>query len=178
MLIVGPTICEVGKCSHGCTMEAGGCQEWRLNHAEQYLRDNGAKLAEEAARWGFAFTFDIRPDAPAGPVCGNCDTAVPPGCGGIFRDDGEHCALNRTAGVPAAGEGRGAICQPEGLMFDAFGNPRVRYVRVTLDGAHLILHPDELEAWKANEENPDQFTFTDVYLSEEEADALPEFDGF
>lgn len=34
------------------------------------------------------------------PVCGNCDTAVPPGCGGIFRDDGAACALNRADGMP------------------------------------------------------------------------------
>jgi hypothetical protein len=33
-------------------------------------------------------------------VCGNCDTAVPPGCGGIFKDDGSACALNRAHGVP------------------------------------------------------------------------------
>lgn len=69
-------------------------------------------------------------------------------------------------------------CLPNGVLFDAFGRQRERYVRVTLDGAHLILHPSELEAWKADEENPDQFTYSDVYLSEEEADALPEFDGF
>jgi hypothetical protein len=69
-------------------------------------------------------------------------------------------------------------CLPNGVLFDAFGRERVRYVRVTLDGSHLILHADELAAWKAGEENPDQFTYTDVYLSEEEADALPEFDGF
>lgn len=69
-------------------------------------------------------------------------------------------------------------CLPNGVLFDAFGRDRVRYVRVTLHGSHLILHPNELAAWKAGEENPDQFTYTDVYLSEEEADALPEFDGF
>lgn len=33
------------------------------------------------------------------PRCGNCDTAVPPGCGGQFKDDGNACALNRAAGV-------------------------------------------------------------------------------
>jgi hypothetical protein len=69
-------------------------------------------------------------------------------------------------------------CLPNGVLFDAFGRERVRYVRVTLDGSHLILHPRELEAFKANEEEPERFTYTDVYLSEEEADALPEFDGF
>ena len=27
-------------------------------------------------------------------VCGNCDTALPEGCGGLFKSDGDHCALN------------------------------------------------------------------------------------
>ena len=27
-------------------------------------------------------------------VCYNCDTALPEGCGGLFRDDGAACALN------------------------------------------------------------------------------------
>jgi hypothetical protein len=69
-------------------------------------------------------------------------------------------------------------CLPNGVLFDAFGRERKRYVRVTLDGSHLILHPNELAAFKANEEEPERFTYTDVYLSPEEADALPEFDGF
>lgn len=69
-------------------------------------------------------------------------------------------------------------CLPNGVLFDAFGRARERYVRVTLNGSHLILHPRELDAFKANEEEPERFTYTDVYLSQEEADALPEFDGF
>ena len=27
-------------------------------------------------------------------VCGNCDTTLPEGCGGLFKDDGKHCRLN------------------------------------------------------------------------------------
>ena len=34
---------------------------------------------------------------PAPIVCGNCDTAVPPGCSGTFKDDGTACLLNRKA---------------------------------------------------------------------------------
>jgi hypothetical protein len=45
--------------------------------------------------------MDDPAEAVAGPVCGNCDTALPEGCGGIFKDDGDACALNRTAGVGA-----------------------------------------------------------------------------
>lgn len=32
------------------------------------------------------------------PVCHNCDTAMPEGCGGLFRDDGQACMLNRALG--------------------------------------------------------------------------------
>lgn len=28
---------------------------------------------------------------PPPEICGNCDTALPQGCGGIFKDDGKHC---------------------------------------------------------------------------------------
>lgn len=31
---------------------------------------------------------------PAQQVCPNCDTALPKGCGGIFKEDGASCALN------------------------------------------------------------------------------------
>lgn len=76
-------------------------------------------------------------------------------------------------------------CLPHGVMFDAFGNPRVRYVRVTYDGSHLILSTAEEAAWKLEADaaaatvgQTDPHTYSDVYLSEQEADALPEFDGF
>jgi hypothetical protein len=76
-------------------------------------------------------------------------------------------------------------CLPDGVMFDAFRNPRVRYVRVSYDGSHLILTPAEADEWKRDAEasaasvgQTDPHTYSDVYLSEVEADALPEFDGF
>jgi hypothetical protein len=69
-------------------------------------------------------------------------------------------------------------CLPNGVMWDYLGNPRVRFVRVSLDGSHLIQHADEIDRFKAGEDDPDQYTYTDVYLSQEEFDALPEFDGF
>lgn len=31
---------------------------------------------------------------PPPVVCGNCETALPEGCGGLFKDDGRHCLLN------------------------------------------------------------------------------------
>jgi hypothetical protein len=55
MLSVGPIICEVGKCAHGCSMESGGCKgtEWKLNYAENYLRERASVLEREGREWGF-----------------------------------------------------------------------------------------------------------------------------
>lgn len=95
--------------------------------------------------------------------------------------------LEHFYGVPVAREtlANNSPCQPDGLMFDAFDNPRVRYVRVSYDGSHMILSLPEVEAWKMEAEaaaasigQTDPHTYSDVYLSKEEADALPEFDGF
>jgi hypothetical protein len=73
------------------------------------------------------------------------------------------------------------MCQINGLMFDALGEPRTRYVRVTLDGSHCVMHPSEgdrylQDARAAGDES--EYTVRDVYLSEREFDDLPEFDGF
>jgi hypothetical protein len=72
-------------------------------------------------------------------------------------------------------------CQPNGLMFDALGEPRVRYVRVTLDRSHCIMTPPEAESYKidaAHWEPESKYVYTDVYLSEREFDDLPEHGGF
>lgn len=73
------------------------------------------------------------------------------------------------------------MCQPNGLMFDAFGEPRTRYVRVTLNGSHCVMHPSEgdryvQDARDAGDES--EYTVADVYLSDREFEDLPEFDGF
>ena len=75
---------------------------------------------------------------------------------------------------------RGELCQPDGLN-DAFGEPRTRYVRVTLGGGHCVMHPSEgdryvQDARAAGDES--EYTVRDVWLSEREFDDLPEFDGF
>ncbi len=75
----------------------------------------------------------------------------------------------------------GEMCLPNGLMFDAFGEPRTRYVRVSLDGSHLIMHPSEGDRYlkDARDAGDDsEYTVSDVYLSEREFDDLPEHDGF
>lgn len=54
MLIVGPEICHIDRCPHGCTPEKG-CQgiEYRLNHAEDQLRTRLADLVADGAKCGF-----------------------------------------------------------------------------------------------------------------------------
>lgn len=74
-----------------------------------------------------------------------------------------------------------ALCQPSGLMFDALGKPRTRYVRVTLNRSHCVMHPSEGDRYvqDARDAGDDsQYTVTDVYLSEREFYDMPEFDGF
>ena len=73
------------------------------------------------------------------------------------------------------------MCQPNGLMFDAFGETRTRYVRVTLDGSHCVMHPSEGDTYLADAKasgDESAYTVADVYLSEREFDDLGEFDGF
>jgi hypothetical protein len=81
---------------------------------------------------------------------------------------------------PSAAAPSGA-CLPAGLPFDAFGEPRVRYVRITLDGSHCVMRPQEGDSYlaEAKAQGYDSaYTATDVYLSEREFEDLPEFDGF
>jgi len=87
-------------------------------------------------------------------------------------------------GLPAdAVRFAGDVCQPNGLMFDAFGAPRTRYVRVTLSGSHCVMHPSEgdcyvEEARNAGDPDWERYIVRDVWLSEREFEDLPEFDGF
>lgn len=71
--------------------------------------------------------------------------------------------------------------QVDGLKFDALGEPRTRYVRVSLDGNHCVMHPSEgdryvEDARQAGDESP--YVVRDVWLSEREFDDLPEHEGF
>jgi hypothetical protein len=106
----------------------------------------------------------------------------------VHRDDSDkhreyHRATTRWAWMAwqAARAAERERCQPNGLMFDALGEPRTRYVRVTLDGSHMILRPQDgdryvQEARDSGDESG--YVVADVYLSEREFDDLPEFDGF
>lgn len=68
-------------------------------------------------------------------------------------------------------------CLPNGAMFDAFGRERVRYVRVIHDGTTCVVSPGDV-ADLVDPGRPDDYRIEDVYLSKEEFDALPEFNGF
>ena len=72
-------------------------------------------------------------------------------------------------------------CQPDGLKFDAFGEPRTRYVRVSLENDHCVMHPSEGDSYLKDarewgDESP--YVVRDVWLSEREFDDLPEHNGF
>jgi hypothetical protein len=77
----------------------------------------------------------------------------------------------------------GEICQPEGLRFDAFGAPRTRYVRVSLNRSHCVMEPSEgdcyvQEARDGGDPDWERYIVTDVYLSRREFEDLPDHDGF
>lgn len=72
-------------------------------------------------------------------------------------------------------------CREPMLMVDALGEPRVRYTRVSYEGAHMVMTPEEAtcyvqESQISGDETP--YILIDTYLSEREFDELPEFDGF
>ena len=87
-------------------------------------------------------------------------------------------------GLPAdAVRFAGDMCQPDGLRFDAFGQPRTRYVRVSLNGSHCVMEPSEgdcyvEEARNGGDPDWDRYVVTDVYLSRREFEDLPDHDGF
>ena len=69
----------------------------------------------------------------------------------------------------------------EPYMLDALGERRKRYVRVTLHGSHCVMRPCEGDGYvQVARDNGDdsEYIVSDVYLSEREFEALPEFGGF
>ena len=77
----------------------------------------------------------------------------------------------------------GDQCQPTGLMFDAFGEPRTRYVRVSLFGNHCVMHPSEGDNYVQDARDsldPEwrSYIVQDVWLSNREFEDLPEHNGF
>lgn len=77
---------------------------------------------------------------------------------------------------------RGVCCaRLNGLMFDAMGQPRTRYVRVSLDGNHCVMHKSEGDTYLQDARDccdENEYTVADVYLSEREFEDLPDHDGF
>ena len=67
------------------------------------------------------------------------------------------------------------------LRFDALGEPRKRFVRISLDGSHMVVSPQECDAYMQDAKASDdrsEYVVTDVWLSDREFDDLPEFEGF
>lgn len=81
--------------------------------------------------------------------------------------------------LPPAPDAAPAASSPAShpAMFDAFGNPRKRYVRLTVDGSHCVDKPENLTD-NIGDMAPGEYTTADVFLSEREFNDLPEFDGF
>lgn len=57
----------------------------------------GDALLHIGQRWNACMPIEPRVTraAPGAEMCWNCETPVPPGCEGTFKDDGEACRLNR-----------------------------------------------------------------------------------
>ncbi len=75
----------------------------------------------------------------------------------------------------------GGMCLPNGLPFDQHGDPRVRYVRVSLHGSHCVMRPSEGDSYlqDARDEGDDSpYAVRDVYMSEREFEIMPEHNGF
>jgi hypothetical protein len=66
-------------------------------------------------------------------------------------------------------------CLPNGVPFDKEGNPRVRYVRVSYEGTSCVMTPAEAEDMTMGHAD---YALSDVLLSEQEFEALPEFGGW
>lgn len=85
------------------------------------------------------------------------------------------------SGVVSSTELGGSMCCEPMLMFDRQGNPRTRYVAIGYDGANMIETPEGaaryLEAARL-EGDDTAYTLTDTYLSKQEFDDLPDFEGF
>lgn len=79
----------------------------RLDTLDRLGYAYGFEDMHEGNRWVIEGPFksvrdaidDAKTNAPKPPatICGNCDTALPGGCGGQFADDGEHCRFGKAA---------------------------------------------------------------------------------
>ena len=90
-------------------------------------------------------------------------------------------ALYTQAQLLAAVEAEHQRCQPNGLMFDALGEPCTRHVRVTLGGNHCVMTPVEGDRYVQDARGAGDdslYVVADVWLSEREFEDLPEHDGF
>ena len=83
--------------------------------------------------------------------------------------------------VPNSELNAAAAAVIEQLRVDATGEPRTRYVRVSLGGSHCVMYPSEGDCYlndarDAGDES--QYVVADVWLSQREFEDLPEHEGF
>ena len=86
-----------------------------------------------------------------------------------------------TTGAVYGTEYEGSMCCEPMLMFDRLGNQRTRFVRISHNGAYMVMTPEDAQCFKEESEiggDEMPYILTDAYLSKEEFEDLPEFDGF
>jgi hypothetical protein len=129
------------------------------------------------------------PKEPAEPTDGQTERC--PDCGVLmegvffhFKDCPRSARLlvranhSGVAAIPQAEKEAGSKCQPDGLMFDAFGNPRVKFARVVFEGSTCVCRLSEAADMAPTGDDADAYEIKEVWLSEQEFAALPEFEGW
>lgn len=61
--------------------------------------------------------------------------------------------------------------------WNAIFGRRLRFTRVEYDGGWVLCPPEDAEAY-IDPEHRDEYRVTDVYMTQRQFDALPEFQGF
>jgi hypothetical protein len=143
----------------------------------------------EAEQARAALAAASAPKEPAEPTDGQTERC--PDCGVLmegvffhFKDCPRSARLlvranhSGVAAIPQAEKEAGSKCQPDGLMFDAFGNPRVKFARVVFEGSTCVCRLSEAADMAPTGDDADAYEIKEVWLSEQEFAALPEFEGW
>ena len=85
---------NIDKAKHHCISTAAALYNW-------HCAISGSDVRMCPGRSDVAQIVDTAfpGEAPVPIVCPNCDTALPEGCAGLFKDEGPCCALNHDAAV-------------------------------------------------------------------------------
>lgn len=69
-------------------------------------------------------------------------------------------------------------CIVDGVPFDKEGNPRKRFAKITYEGSWFICRSEESESMIGDVDDRDAYIVEDVFMSQQEYEALPEFVGW